>query len=84
MLFSAVIRALAWMGIGYVGNDVYDYVSAAKAQNQPVTTTGTTQVAKQSLSNWFTGITKWIILAVIAAVATIYLLPKLFKTLKLK
>lgn len=83
-LFSAIVRALAGIGLGYIGNDVYDYVKSTKTAGGTVTANGAGQTAKTSLSNFFSNITKWLILAAAFGAFSYYVLPKLLKLLKIK
>jgi len=83
-LFSAIVRALAGIGLGYIGNDVYDYVSATKTQGGTPTVSGAGTTAKTSLSNFFQQITKWLVIAAALGAFTYYVVPKLFKFLKIR
>jgi hypothetical protein len=77
-IISVVMRALAWSGIGYVANDVYDYVMTSKASGSPVTGGGVATKASDAAKSFFTAsnIIKYLILSVLFAVAVIFILPK--------
>lgn len=82
-LISVVMRALAWSGIGYVANDVYDYIMVSKSQSQPVTASGVGAATTGAAKSFFTGanIIKYVVLSVLFAIAVIFILPKVLPKL---
>lgn len=84
------MRFVAWSGIGYVANDVYDYVMASKNAGTSPTASGLGQTAEASVKNFFTvqNLVKVLIITVVLVVVFFVALPKVFpkqfKFLKLK
>jgi len=73
-----LIRFIAWSGIGYVANDVYDYVMASKATSTPITSSGIGNAASSAAKSFFTkeNLIKVAIFAVGFVFLAVWLLPK--------